>query len=142
MIRPFFLVPLAALGLSACDGETIIECAPPPDVLASLQPSGGPARLSQAAPVAVWVSVVDSVTGADLTAGASGTFVTRTFADSLRHDYPTLLTAYGPAGRYSVMVQHPGYATWGTDDVRVEPDECGLETAQVVARLQRTGGAE
>lgn len=140
MTRPLFLAPLAALALAACD-EPIIECAPPPDVLASLQPAG-PTRLSEAAPVAVWVSVVDSVTGADLAAGASGTFVTGTFADSLRHHYPTLLTAYGPAGRYSVMVQHPGYAPWGRDDVRVESDECGLQAAEVVARLRRPEGAE
>lgn len=142
MIRPLFLVPLAALALAACDGETLVQCDPPPSVLASLQPSGGPNRLSMIAAPAVWVSVVDSATGADLTAGASGTFVTGTFADSLRHDYPTLLTAYGPEGRYGVVVHHPGYAAWGTDDVRVEMDQCGLETAQVEARLQRSAGAE
>lgn len=142
MIRPLFLVPLAALALAACDGESIVECAPPPNVSASLQPAGGPARLSQVAPAAVWVSVVDSATSLDLTAGASGTFVTGTFADSLRHDYPTVLTAYGPAGRYSVVVHHPGYAAWGTDDVRVEVDECGVEAAQVVARLRPLGGPE
>jgi hypothetical protein len=136
-------LPLLALALAACGGETLLRCTPPPSVLASAAPApGGPSELSLPAPIAVWVTVVDSATGQDLSAGATGAFVTRsngTFADSLRHDFMGRLTAYGPAGRYTLVVQHPGYGVWGTDDVRVRQDECGLETQELTARLRREG---
>jgi hypothetical protein len=137
MFRPRFLLPLLALALGACDGETLVQC-----TLASATLRGSSDRLPIAPQHAVRVTVVDSVSGTNLAAGASGAFVTGTYADSLRHDYPTLLTAYGPAGRYGVVVQHPGYAAWGMDDVRVELEECGVETAEVTARMQRPEGAE
>ena len=129
--------PLLALALSACEGETLVQCDVPTLSLAARTPAGGPRPLSQAAPVAVWVTVEDSATGQDLSAGARGTYVRGELADSLRHDLAGRLTAYGPAGRYSLVVQHPGYAPWGSDEVRVAADQCGPDTQEVTARLRR-----
>jgi hypothetical protein len=132
--------PLLALALSACDGETLVQCDVPASAsLAARSPAGAPRALSQVPPVAVWVTVVDSATGVDLSAGASGTYVRGEIADSLRHDFTGLLTAYGPSGRYSLVVQHPGYAPWGSDEVRVPADQCGPEKQEVTARLRRAG---
>jgi hypothetical protein len=140
MLRPLCAL-LLALPLAACGDDVVVSCDVPDDVLRSsapLAPAGSDRLL--AAPVAVRVTVVDSASGASLAAGASGAFVTGTFADSLHHDDPALLTAYGPAGRYSLVVQHPGYASWGRDDVRVRAGECGMATVELTARLQRVGG--
>lgn len=137
-------LPLLAFALSACGGETFVACDPPSASLSSAAfVPGGPSRLSQAAQVALWVTVMDSVTGQDLSAGAAGAFVTGVngaFADSLRHDFNARLTAYGPAGRYTLVVQHPGYAVWGADDVRVTAGRCGVNSQEVTARLRPTGG--
>jgi hypothetical protein len=125
--------------LAACE-EATISCNVP-DALASVGVGGaGPRRLSTVAP-AVRVTVVDAATGRNVSGGATGSYVSGTVADSLRHHFPTMLVAYGPAGRYSLVVQHPGYATWGRDDVRVSTGECGeLDSAEVTARLQPLGG--
>jgi hypothetical protein len=128
MRRPTAAVPLLVLALSACGEDGVVACDRPDDTSAE--------RLF-AAPFSVLVTVVDSATGNNIAATATGAFVTGTVADSLRHDFPTLLAAYGPAGRYSLVVQHPGYASWGTTRVQVGTDECGIEPATVTARLRR-----
>jgi hypothetical protein len=135
-------LPLVALALAACD-EPTIACDPASNALRSVSAfRGDAADLSQIPPGAVHVTVVDSVTGADLSAGATGTFVTGVVADSLRHFEEGRLTAFGPAGRYSVVVQHPGYATWGADDVRVQAGECAPDAVELTARLRRTSATE
>lgn len=137
-----FCALLLALPLAACGDDVVVSCDVPDDVLRSSAPfaPAGPTRLSLTAPVAVRVTVVDSASGANLAAGAAGAFVTGSFADSLRHDGPALLTAFGPAGTYSLVVQHPGYLAWGRDGVRVRAGDCGMATVELTARLRRVGG--
>jgi len=136
-MRRLTLLPLVALSLAACDEEdSPIICALP-----SVSTTGsGPARTSIAAPPAVLVAVQDSSSGTNLTPGAAGAFVVGTFADSLRHGFDGRLEAWGPAGRYALVVQYPGYATWGMDDVQVPDGGCGPQTVTLTARLQRLGG--
>jgi hypothetical protein len=133
-MRRLLLLPLLALAAGACDHGDPVACTPAPN---ELRASAAPVRLDLPGPAAVWVMVVDSVTGENLTAGASGFFVTGSMADSLRHFHDDRLTAAGPAGRYSVIVEHAGYSAWGVDDVRVRAGECALQTEVVTARLQR-----
>ena len=135
------VLPLLALALAACE-DSVVACDQPGNLRASAQlaPGTGPRRLSEVAPVAVRVTVVDSVTGTNLSAGATGSYVIGTLADSLRHDFNSLLVAYGPSGRYTLVVQHAGYAAWGRDDVHVAADQCGLETLELTARMQRLPG--
>lgn len=139
-MRPLLaLSPLLLLALSACDGGTSTLCPGPlPNELrasVAIDGSGGPRRLSTVGPTAVRVTVVDSVSGRNLAQEATGTFVTGTVAGSLLRQ-PPVLTAHGPAGRYTLVVNHPGYATWGTDAVRVRAGDCGPETEEVTARLR------
>jgi hypothetical protein len=140
-MRPPAALPLLALALAACGGETLTVCNLPSASLAATA-AGSANTLPIAPSPALSVTVVDSVTGQDLSAGATGAFVaggSATYADSLRHEFGGGLTAYGPAGRYAVVVQHPGYAAWGMDDVRVRATECSVQTRQLTARL-RPGG--
>jgi hypothetical protein len=131
------------LALAACEGEpTPVICDPMlRDARASLGIGApGPRRTTFAPPTAMTVTVLDSLTGRNLSAGARGTWVSGTQADSLYYDGGDRLTAYGPAGRYALVVQHAGYAAWGTDDVRVSAGECGPRTVQLTARLRPLGG--
>lgn len=134
-------LPLLALALAAC--EESVGCPPIAGdgvrTSAGVVPGGGPRRLSQVPAASVYVTAVDSETGRNLSDGATGSFVTGTFADSLRHELPTLLTGYGPPARYSLVVQHAGYAPWGSGDVRVTENGCGLQPAEVTARLRPAG---
>lgn len=122
MRRPLFALPLLAAALAACDGDGVVQCAP---------------SLPEAQ-FAVRVLVIDSVSGTSLAAGATGAFVTGNLADSLRHRGDELV-ADGPAGRYAVVVQRPGYVLWAADDVRVRAGDCGTESVQLTARLRRGG---
>ena len=108
--------------LAACDGLATGSPVCPGVVVPSLE-----------------VEVVDAATGANLAGDAEGWWVTGTEAGPLEDHYvpSRLLTGYGPAGRYSVIVQHPGYAVWGRDDVRVARGECGPETVTLRAELVR-----
>ena len=86
---------------------------------------------------ALEVTVVDAASGADLTRTARGVWVSGSYADDLfGSDIGGPLYAYGPAGRYSVIVQHAGYEAWGRDDIRVLPGECGPRTVRITARLE------
>jgi hypothetical protein len=80
--------------------------------------------------------VVDSVTGQSLLPGARGRWIVGTETDSLRH-WGSTLAALGPAGRYAVAVEAPGYRGWARSDIRVRAGECGPEMEEVTARLQR-----
>lgn len=120
--RLLALAPALAL-LSACDGL----------------PTGG-SRVCPAVVVpSLEVEVVDAATGANLAGDAEGWWVTGDQAGPLMdlHVPSRFLTAYGPAGRYGVIVQHAGYAPWGRDDVRVERGECGPKTVSLRAELVR-----
>lgn len=142
-MRTLFALSLLALALAACDGgvEEITTCnLPDANGLAGVSPVSSEPLSVWAAPLALRVTVVDAATGQSLSPGAAGAFVVGTQADSLFHGEPDALHAWGPPGRYSVVVQHAGYAAWGRADVRVRGDECGGPvTQEVTARLQRTG---
>lgn len=82
------------------------------------------------------VAVVDSVSGQSLLQQSRGWWIVGAEADSLRH-WGKALAALGPAGRYSVVVEAPGYRPWARSDIRVRRGECGPEMEEVTARLQR-----
>lgn len=56
--------------------------------------------------------------------------------DSLR-DWGGTLAGFGPAGRYSMVVETPGYRAWARGDIRVRPGQCGPEMVEIMAWLQR-----
>ena len=135
MHRTILLAPLA-LALASCNGEQPTVC-----MLPASSPSPSATSSLPVIFPSVLVSVQDSVTGVDLAPASSGAFVVGTYADSLRHGGPGAeLAAYGPSGRYTLVVQHAGYAIWGTDQVRVTGGDCSVETQRITAKLQRLPG--
>lgn len=117
-IRPAALVLCAVL--AACGDDDGLTTVCPPVVLPSVR-----------------VVVVDAGSGADLSAGASGTWASGGASGSLQ---PTFaggeLIAYGPGGRYTVAVQHAGYRPWSRGDVEVPaPVGCTLTAVHVRAEL-------
>ena len=139
-MRARFALPLLALSLAACEGDPVTVCSLPSNELANVAPApSAPLDLS-VAPLALRVTVLDAATGQDLSPGATGAWVSGAMADSLYHVEPSGLQALGPSGRYSVVVQHAGYVTWGRDDVQVRAGECGPIMEEVTARLVRVGG--
>ncbi|MBW3571165.1 MAG: carboxypeptidase-like regulatory domain-containing protein [Gemmatimonadetes bacterium] len=114
------LLPLLALAAACQEGP--VQCAMPMDVFAP--------------PVALQVAVVDSATGQSLLPGARGRWIVGAETDSLRH-WGSTLAALGPAGRYTVAVEAPGYRAWARSDIRVRAGECGPEMREVTARMQR-----
>lgn len=118
------LLPLLALGLAGCgDGGGLTDGVVCPAVVRP----------------ALEVSVTDAATGAGLVPGATGQWAAGGRTGSLEEvDLAArFLTAFGPAGRYRLTVQHPGYAAWVRDDVRVPGGPCGPETVALDARLTR-----
>lgn len=111
------LLALAA----ACDVEPPTDC---------------PTFLPIAPTPSLEVSVVDSVTGHSLLPGARGRWILGTATDSLYY-WGETLAGFGPAGRYAVVVEAPGYQSWARGDIRVRRGECGPVTEQVTARLRR-----
>ncbi len=125
------LLPLLAAAVAAgCSGED--------DLLPECNPT---ASLSVAAVPALTVEVTDSVSGAARADGATGYAVTGALSVRLQHaaqdvaGLPTLY-AYGPAGRYTVLVTRPGYEPWAASGVRVETDGCVPRTVSLRARLR------
>lgn len=87
---------------------------------------------------AVRVVVVDGATDVDLGRSATGWWVAGENRGVLEKNFLEAkidLMAFGQAGRYSVIVQHPGYGTWGRDDIRVREGACGPQTVTVLAEL-------
>jgi hypothetical protein len=110
---------LAAALLAACDGDEPTRACP-----AVLVP-------------ALEVTVVDAEDDSELTLGAHGWWVSSDYTDELVGSaFGGPLFAYGPAGRYGVIVQREGYQTWGRDDIRVAAGRCGPRTVEIVARLE------
>jgi hypothetical protein len=106
--------------LCACgDDDTPVIC-PLPVVFAPL--------------TSLQVAVVDSVTGQSLVPGARGRWIAGTETDSLR-DWGGVLAAFGPAGRYAVAVEAPGYRAWARSDVRVRNGDCAPVPTELTARL-------
>jgi hypothetical protein len=122
------MIPALAL-LAACDGDNGTGPCPATDV-----------QTLVAVP-SLQVTVVDSASGTDLTRTAQGWFVSAGRTDELAGSaLGGPLYGYGPAGRYSVIVQHEGYRTWGRDDIRVRAGECGPITEEITVRMAPAGG--
>lgn len=97
---------------------------------------------TEAAP-AVSVTVLDSATNGPLPPIAlTVSAATSSFADTVSHDQalPGLVTglAHERAGTYRVGVVAPGYRPWSVSGVKVTRGECGVRTAPIVAKLQRS----
>ena len=88
------------------------------------------------------VTVQDSVTGANLTAGS--TLVLRNAAgvvDSMTIEpQPYTIVGWGlgmgAAGTFSLTVRHAGYREWTKAAIKVKQGVCGAETVNLTARLQ------
>ncbi|HEX6367816.1 MAG TPA: carboxypeptidase-like regulatory domain-containing protein [Longimicrobium sp.] len=123
MNRALRAVPLSLLGLAAACGESPAVCPDPGVALPVITPS-------------LKVAVVDSVTGGSLVPGARGRWIVGAQTDSL-YNWGSTLAGFGPAGRYSVAVEAPGYRAWARSDIRVRAGTCAPQTEEVTARLQR-----
>lgn len=66
---------------------------------------------------------------------ATGTWVSGTMSDSLRHMPGAVahLAAYGPAGVYTVRVQPQGAGPWTATNVNVTQGQCGPATVYLEA---------
>ena len=114
------LAAAALLGLAACDmlsGPVICPAIVPPSVI---------------------VTVQDSVTGANVTPGAtvelrSGTFVT---SEVGLEGWGSVSVGGNRTGTFTVTVSRTGYQTWTKTGVEVEEGPCGARTVQLTVRLK------
>ena len=122
MRTPKLIKLAAALGialLAACDGD------------------GGTGICPAEVVPALRVTVVDDETGADLSLTARGWWIHEEYADDLIGSVTGgPLHAFGPPGRYAVIVEHEGYQSWGRDNIRVTAGACGPRTLDITARLE------
>jgi hypothetical protein len=92
-------------------------------------------------PPSVNVTVQDSVTGANVTPGATLVLREGTYVDSVTA--PPVATSRGVgvnrAGTLTLTVTQAGYRAWTKAGVKVEEGPCGARTVDVVARLQPAG---
>jgi len=93
---------------------------------------------------AIIVDITDSVTGALLAEQASGEVRDGDYVDSLQPKRWTkdwIMASRAAAeerpGTYEVTVMHHGYAPWSIKGVKVNRDECHVETVELKARLRR-----
>jgi hypothetical protein len=92
------------------------------------------------------VEVRDALTEEFRADSARGVAQDRAYVDSLvivRHSWPqnvpsALGGAWDRPGTYSVRIERNGYQRWDTSGVRVQADQCGASTVQLVARLSPT----
>jgi hypothetical protein len=90
-------------------------------------------------PVAVEVTVLDSISGASLADGAYGSARVGAEVDSLRlSSPPPVLQGGTKLGTYDLTVEHPGYREWTRTGVVVsQQGTCGNPVpVALVARLQ------
>jgi len=112
-----FSLALGSLGLASCsDG----------DVVCTLE-----------ARPAIAVVVLDSITGAGLAANAKAVAREGAFADTLRGIDSLVSGVHERAGTYRVEVSIPGYRDWIREGVRVEQDQCHVQTARLRALVVR-----
>ncbi len=50
---------------------------------------------------------------------------------------PQYSFAFERAGRYSILVETPGFLDWSASNIEVRKGECHVATARITARLQR-----
>lgn len=108
-------------------------------VFAGCEDTGTGAICPDVAVPSIELQVVDAATGANLVPGMAAGWVSGQTAGPFVGSDPlgTEVVAYGPPGRYSVIVQHPGYVAWGRDDIRVAPGTCGPRTVSLRAAMVR-----
>jgi hypothetical protein len=85
----------------------------------------------------VVVTVQDSVTGANVTPGASVVASNAAYSDSVVAP-PTATAVYAGygSGTFTVTVRQSGYLTWTKTGVKVEDDGCAPLTVPLTARLR------
>ena len=119
-------VGLAALALAGCGRETPTNLACTPSIERG-----------------IWVTVVDSLTGA--APSSEATLIARSgeYVDSAGPVTPLpgsmlLLTAVDERpGSYDLTVRSPGYAAWTRNGVQVTADRCHVRRVDVTARLRK-----
>jgi hypothetical protein len=127
MKRALFAVPALAAGLVSAACERMSD---PVVCLAVVPPSAD-------------VTVVDSLTGANVTSGAS--LVLRNASavvDSVTAPTPqapytleSMGVGSGRTGTFALTVRQGGYLPWTKTGIRVERGACGAETVHLTARL-------
>ena len=111
----FFTAVLSALSVAACD---------------SYMCDTGIFPASQ-------VEIRDSVTNAPAAAGAIVIATSGSFTDSMSVPHDLIVgLAQERAGTYTVRVRKAGYRLWSRSGIEVRGGECGVTTANVLARLQ------
>jgi hypothetical protein len=89
-------------------------------------------------PPSVNVTVQDSVTGANVTPGATLVLREGTYVDSVQA--PPVVTSMGVgvnrAGTFTLTVSQTGYQAWTKTGIKVEKGQCGVRTVDVTARLK------
>lgn len=86
----------------------------------------------------ITATAVDAGTGADVTAGAYMIVTEGSYRDSVTaHPGGELAAAGERAGRYTVTIGHPDYASFTQTNVVVNRDECHVIPVRLEARLTR-----
>ncbi len=120
--------PFAVLALAAC-------------LCASACDTAEPGICTQEARAGIVVEVRDARTGAAAATDAIGIITEGSFAEKLETPGdPGALQLYGVyerAGTYTVMITKAGYRLWREQDVRVERDECHVQTVVLEARIEQ-----
>ena len=89
-------------------------------------------------PASVRVTVQDSVTGANVTPGATVVLRDGAFVESVVGPPGAGEVAVGGnrTGTFTVTVDQTGYQTWTKTGVKVEKGPCGAQTVLLTARLK------
>jgi hypothetical protein len=89
------------------------------------------------------VTVLDSISGANITPGASAILRNATVADSVMAPEGSPVTVMGVGegrvGTFTLTVRKPGYQAWIKRNLKVENGRCGAQTVDVTARLKPAG---
>ncbi len=97
----------------------------------------GPHACTMEARPGILLTVQDSLTGVPVSGPLLAIAREGAYADTSRYDYPIVALAYERAGHYDVTVSATGYRLWTRSGVEVKDDGCHVETAHVMAWLQR-----
>jgi hypothetical protein len=89
-------------------------------------------------PPSVRVTAQDSVTGANVTPGATLVLRSGAYVDSVT--VPPIANSAsvgeGRTGTFTLTVRQTGYQGWTKTGIKVEEGQCGARTVDVVARLK------
>lgn len=126
--RALALIPLA-LAIGACAGQSSSNGAGDVNVICTME-----ARSSFA------VTVVDSLSGAKITQGATVRVTEGAFSATLNPpmegDSVFSGEVYERPGTYDLSITHAGHLPWEQRGVRVARDECHVIPARITARLR------